>query len=129
MGGDKNCDDENNNAGCDWDGGDCCGDDNKYGYCTECKCKDCTEKDKCVKDIKGKCGATKYVGDGFCDDGNNNAGCNWDKGDCCGSKNNYSYCKECKCRNCAYEAKGDGCVKAAAGGCATPTWKGDGICD
>ena len=26
----------------------------------------------------------------------NNAGCNWDKGDCCGPANNYKYCKECK---------------------------------
>ena len=25
-----------------------------------------------------------YAGDGVCDDVNNNAGCNWDKGDCCG---------------------------------------------
>ena len=23
--GDKNCDDNNNNCACDWDGGDCCG--------------------------------------------------------------------------------------------------------
>ena len=40
--GDKWCDDENNNCGCEWDGGDCCGEDNKYDprYCTECACKD-----------------------------------------------------------------------------------------
>ena len=37
---DKWCDDDNNN--CEWDGGDCCGTENKYKapYCTECKCKD-----------------------------------------------------------------------------------------
>ena len=40
--GDKWCDDDNNNCGCQWDGGDCCGEDNKYDprYCTECACKD-----------------------------------------------------------------------------------------
>ena len=40
--GDKWCDDDNNNCGCQWDGGDCCGEDNKYdsNYCTECACKD-----------------------------------------------------------------------------------------
>ena len=68
--GDKNCDDENNNAGCDWDGGDCCG-PNNYGYCKECKCKDCNHKkvgDKCIDDMRGACGAKDYVGDKFCDD-------------------------------------------------------------
>ena len=38
--GDTYCDDENNNAGCDWDGGDCCGANVKKTYCIECECKD-----------------------------------------------------------------------------------------
>ena len=38
--GDKFCDDENNNCGCEWDGGDCCGDDVKTKYCKECLCLD-----------------------------------------------------------------------------------------
>ena len=38
--GDKFCDDENNNAGCEYDGGDCCGTNVDKTYCTECKCKD-----------------------------------------------------------------------------------------
>merc|ERR1712032_1124834 len=86
--------DENNNAGCAWDGGDCCGAKNKYTYCKKCKCLDCTyvaKGDACIKAMKGSCGAPDYVGDKFCDDNNNNAGCNWDKGDCCGPKNNYKY--------------------------------------
>merc|ERR1719183_376770 len=42
--GDGNCDDENNNCGCDYDGGDCCenatrGAVNKK-YCNLCQCKD-----------------------------------------------------------------------------------------
>ena len=36
-------------------------------------------------------------GNGQCDDDNNNCGCGWDGGDCCGSNVNKSYCKECKC--------------------------------
>ena len=32
------CEDENNNAGCGFDGGDCCGPDVKTAYCTECEC-------------------------------------------------------------------------------------------
>ena len=38
--GDNWCDDENNNEGCDWDGGDCCGDQVKTYYCTACLCLD-----------------------------------------------------------------------------------------
>ena len=37
---DESCDDENNNAGCNWDGGACCGDNVSTDYCTECKCLD-----------------------------------------------------------------------------------------
>ena len=36
--GDGYCDDENNNAGCGFDGGDCCGPDIKTAFCTECQC-------------------------------------------------------------------------------------------
>ena len=32
------CEDENNNADCGFDGGDCCGPDVKTLYCTECEC-------------------------------------------------------------------------------------------
>ena len=38
--GDKWCDDENNNEGCEWDGGDCCGPDVKTKYCSKCECLD-----------------------------------------------------------------------------------------
>ena len=36
--GDGFCDDENNNAGCDFDGGDCCGLDVKKNFCSLCQC-------------------------------------------------------------------------------------------
>ena len=34
------CDDENNYCGCDWDGGDCCGDNVVTEYCETCECLD-----------------------------------------------------------------------------------------
>ena len=33
--GDNFCEDLNNNVGCDWDGGDCCGPNVRTGFCTE----------------------------------------------------------------------------------------------
>ena len=49
----------------------------------------------------GTCSHPSWTGDGVCDGGNNNCGCKYDKGDCCGTsgnKNQYKYCKEnCKC--------------------------------
>ena len=32
------CDDENNHGGCDFDGGDCCGEDADTDLCTLCQC-------------------------------------------------------------------------------------------
>ena len=36
--GDTYCDDETNNAGCDFDGGDCCGINVNINWCTQCIC-------------------------------------------------------------------------------------------
>ena len=42
--GDSYCDDTNNNAACNWDGGDCCagtnGNPDKDAYCDDCSCLD-----------------------------------------------------------------------------------------
>ena len=38
--GDSYCEDENNNAPCKWDGGDCCGNDTNTYYCSACECLD-----------------------------------------------------------------------------------------
>ena len=43
------------------------------------------------------CELPDYQGDGYCDDGNNNEGCLFDGGDCCGSDINLDYCTECIC--------------------------------
>ena len=38
-----------------------------------------------------------YIGDGWCDDENNNNGCGFDGGDCCGPDVKTQYCSECEC--------------------------------
>ena len=38
-----------------------------------------------------------YIGDGYCDDENNNDDCNFDGGDCCGPNVNTQYCTQCIC--------------------------------
>merc|ERR1712151_824684 len=114
--GDGNCDDENNNCGCGYDGGDCCG--GKTTYCTECKC---IEPDSAGTD---PCGAPKYKGDGNCDDENNNSGCGYDGGDCCGSSVKTSYCQKCECLDPSYNSD-----SSCTGSCEFPKYKGDGNCD
>ena len=44
-------------------------------------------------------GYSHFIGDGYCDDENNNVGCQFDGGDCC--ENDYygwdDYCDDCHC--------------------------------
>ena len=54
------------------------------GYCKSNPCE-------------GSCEIDGYKGDGYCDDGNNNCGCEFDGGDCCNPHANMDYCSECKC--------------------------------
>merc|ERR1712032_1703558 len=128
--GDKRCDDENNNCGCNWDGGDCCGksgDTRQFSYCKKCKCLD-PKAGAGKKKCGGKCKSPGFKGDKRCDDGNNNCGCNWDNGDCCGSsgdKYQYSYCKKCLCKDPKKQKK---CPKKG-GKCGASTYLGDGRCD
>ena len=91
--GDNYCDDENNNEGCEWDGGDCCGDDVRTNYCSKCQCLDPNAAPPCTD----TCSNQNWKGDNWCDDGNNNCGCEWDGGDCCGSNVNTFYCSVCAC--------------------------------
>ena len=95
--GDDWCDDENNNCGCEWDGGDCWGDDVKTQYCKECQCLDPKENTTTEAPCKDSCGSPQWKGDDWCDDENNNCGCEWDGGDCCGDNVRTQYCKECLC--------------------------------
>ena len=45
----------------------------------------------------GSCGTPSWKGDDYCDDENNNCGCDWDGGDCCGSNVDTEYCSACEC--------------------------------
>lgn len=112
------CDDENNNAACNWDGGDCCGSQCKIGVCN---CLDpnfggittpspptttTTKKTTTMTTTKApappsSCAEPDYKSDGECDDENNTVGCDWDGGDCCPATNpnpNWDVvCQECQC--------------------------------
>ena len=44
-------------------------------------------------------GNTAWIGDGFCDDMNNNEDCDYDGGDCCGILTNKEFCLECLCKS------------------------------
>ena len=63
-----------------------------------------------------------WKGDGYCDDENNNPGCEWDGGDCCKENIKKTYCKDCKCfckdadfllSTCQYYGKNGKCSKAS----------------
>jgi len=91
------CDDENNNAACQFDGGDCCANtmENWNMYCSECAC---VLGDATTCEI----GVPHWVGDDYCDDENNNVMCGFDGGDCCephASTNWDWYCNDCQCLN------------------------------
>merc|ERR1711988_1114653 len=99
--GDGNCDDENNVCGCGYDGGDCCAKSVKGGvvkknYCKACKCVD-PKNQATGGACPGSCGSPTYKGDGNCDDDNNNCGCDYDGGDCCGPNADKNYCTDCQC--------------------------------
>ena len=48
-----------------------------------------------------ECASPKFYNDGFCDDANNVAECNFDGGDCCHYENWDQYCTECECKGAA----------------------------
>ena len=49
----------------------------------------------CYKDYGG---ISYWVGDGFCDDINNNEACDYDDGDCCGLSMKKNFCVKCVCK-------------------------------
>lgn len=98
------CDYGNNNADCGWDGGDCCPctcEDGVYtcgssGYSCEDPDADCVTTTSGLLDddfgddygggsptSSGFCLGGTNVGDGVCDEEDNNAVCEYDGGDCC----------------------------------------------
>ena len=69
------CNDETNNAECNFDGGDCCGSCVNTKHCTDCSC---------IGNINSNRVSNALVRDGYCNDKMNKAECNFDGGDCCG---------------------------------------------
>ena len=47
--------------------------------------------------VRTRCEDDNWKGDGYCDDGNNHEGCEWDGGDCCGENVDKRNCQDCKC--------------------------------
>ena len=92
--GDDYCDDETNNAACNWDGGDCCNND-KPDWRKFCKVCECLDPDESA----GTCVKPEWRGDTYCDDETNNPVCNWDGGDCCNNDNPKwnATCTICEC--------------------------------
>jgi len=100
--GDDYCDDITNNCGCEWDGGDCCGDNVNTDFCSACECLDPnansgTESSTSTFGPPPTDCQPDWIDDDYCDDGNNNEDCEWDGGDCCGSNVNTQYCSVCEC--------------------------------
>ena len=78
-----------------------------------------SEPDFCLKNDQflistlgesGYCtGVPQWIGDGYCDDENNNHYCAYDAGDCCGPNVITAYCVLCQClSNCSTILIGDG---------------------
>ena len=68
------CNDETNNADCNYDGGDCCKLKVNLDHCTECICH---HQETCVGGVNHE-----WVNNGICNDETNNTECNFDGGDC-----------------------------------------------
>ena len=100
---DNYCDDINNNAECNYDGGDCCGPNVDTTYCDDCQCLDpnftttTTTSTTTTSTTSSVCARPDWQADNYCDDINNNAECNYDGGDCCGANVDTTYCQECQC--------------------------------
>jgi hypothetical protein len=82
------CNDEANNAECNFDGGDCCGSCVNTEFCIECIC---------LGNITSNEFSNPLIGNGFCNDHTNNALCGFDGFDCCGANVIVDVCTECAC--------------------------------
>ena len=95
------CDYVNYNHGCLYDGGDCCFEySGKYGHHINTD-KQCSfiHNHEMCNFDGGDCCNNVTIADGICDDINNNRLCRYDGGDCCFGKKNTTRCSLCKCIN------------------------------
>ena len=87
-----------------------CDSDNECQYGLSCGTDNClaslgfAEGVDCCVDI-GICIDDGWKGDGYCDDENNNEGCEWDGGDCCGSNVDKQWCDICECLDPDFKRK------------------------
>ena len=121
--GDNICDPQNNNVICNYDGGDCCHnsylirnhqcDMINYNHVCLFDGGDCClfeysigENSGCAHFFQniemcnykgGGCCDDSRIGDGICDDINNNRLCHYDGGDCCFGDKSTDRCDFCKC--------------------------------
>ena len=78
----------------------------------------------------GTCFKDKWKGDKWCDDDNNNCGCEWDGGDCCGDDVKTKYCKDCLCLDPNATSTTTTTTPApCTGTCYNSSWKDDKWCD
>eukprot|EP00299_Pterocystis_sp_00344_P000471 c10126_g4_i2.p1 GENE.c10126_g4_i2~~c10126_g4_i2.p1 ORF type:complete len:1160 (-),score=371.89 c10126_g4_i2:73-3552(-) len=75
--GDGYCDPETNTRGCQYDGGDCCA-----STCVSAQYECGTNGFNC---LDSEVCHSHWIGDGWCDNQNNNIDCYFDGGDCCDS--------------------------------------------
>ncbi|CAM9139733.1 unnamed protein product, partial [Ectocarpus sp. 12 AP-2014] len=94
---DSHCDQDNNNEICGYDFGDCCEctcvsrrDDEEWACSSDGSgfaCIDptapCVDDDDITIDMVEICGYVRGLGDGWCNEENNNEACGYDGGDCC----------------------------------------------
>ena len=124
------CDDINNNLDCSYDGGDCCGGIINPNYCTICQCLEGggggSGGTTTPSGTTTSGGCNEWIGDGYCDDINNNQDCSYDDGDCCGSNVNTQYCNICQCLE---GGGGGGSGGTTTIGACSQSWIADGYCD
>ena len=102
---------------CGYDGGDCCLDPVLTDYCQECIChypitsnvtidivfttpviaETTTTMASVTLTCEDVMGTSGWIGDGMCDDTNNNVPCLFDGGDCCLEVVITDYCTDCLC--------------------------------
>ena len=61
-------------------------------------CNEVNNNEECYwDDFDCSCHVSSWIGDGDCDDESNKEECGWDGGDCCGNNVNTDYCSVCEC--------------------------------
>ena len=102
------CNDESNNAECNFDGGDCTTNTSTTIQATT------TGQGTTNPTTAGGCN-TGWIGDTYCDDINNNMDCSYDGGDCCGCNVQTDYCNVCGCLDPNGSGGGTTCPQTTTG--------------